>query len=154
MRAVLHDGETIGARWLIGCDGARSAVRHQLGMRLEGKFKGEHFMPGDVEANYDLDRSAMYTSSSRDGGPLIVFPMAGDRLRLIGEADGRTIASLDDLQEFIDRFGLAMRLESAHWLTTFEIRHGQVPRYRATAWAGRSWPAMRRTSTARRAGRA
>ena len=62
MRAVLHDGETIGARWLIGCDGARSAVRHQLGMRLEGKFKGEHFMLGDVEANYDHDRSAMHIS--------------------------------------------------------------------------------------------
>ena len=130
VRAILRDGETIEARWLIGCDGAHSTVRHLLGMRLEGSFVGERFVLGDVEADHDLDRSAMHTFFSRDSGPLIAFPMAGDRLRLIGEADDHTTASLDALQALVDRFGLAMRLKSSHWLTTFEIHHGQVPRYR------------------------
>ena len=129
-RAVLRDGEAVDADWIVGTDGARSTVRHQVGLRLEGSFAGEHFLLGDVEADHDLDRELMHTFFVRDSGPLLVFPMLGDRLRLIAQADGDTKATLDVLQAAVGRCGLDMRLRSAHWLTTFEIRHGQVPRYR------------------------
>ena len=129
-RAVLGDGEAVEADWIVGTDGARSTVRHQVGTRLQGSFAGEHFLLGDVEADHDLDRELMHTFFFvRDSGPLLVFPMRGDRLRLIAQADGDTTATLDVLQAVVDRCGLDMRLRSAHWLTTFENRHGQVPRY-------------------------
>jgi 2-polyprenyl-6-methoxyphenol hydroxylase-like FAD-dependent oxidoreductase len=116
---------------LIGCDGSHSAVRHLLGMRLEGSFVGQRFHLGDVEADYDLERGAMHAFFGSDGGPLLVFPMLGDRVRLIAEAGDDDTVSLDVLHGLADRFGVDMKLRSAHWLTTFEIHHGQVPRYRS-----------------------
>ena len=45
--------------------------------KLEGSFKGERFLLGDVEADYDLDRASMHSYFSSDAGPLLVFPMLG-----------------------------------------------------------------------------
>jgi 2-polyprenyl-6-methoxyphenol hydroxylase-like FAD-dependent oxidoreductase len=38
---------TILARWAVGCDGARSAVRELLGVRAVGKSYARHFVMGD-----------------------------------------------------------------------------------------------------------
>ena len=130
VRATLHDGETIEAGRLVGCDGSHSTVRHLLGMRLEGSFEGQRFFLGDVEAAYDLERDAMHAFFGKDGGPLLVFPMRGDRVRLIAEAGDDGTVSLDVLQGLVGRFGVYMKLTSAHWMTSFEIHHGQVARYR------------------------
>jgi 2-polyprenyl-6-methoxyphenol hydroxylase-like FAD-dependent oxidoreductase len=126
--------ETIEAGWLLGTDGGHSAVRGAIGQRLEGSFKGERFLMGDVEASNDLDRSTMQLSFSSHAGPGMVFPMLGHRVRVIVEitddADAMRPASLDWLREVSAERQLGLRIESAHWLTTFEIHHAQVDRYR------------------------
>lgn len=125
--------ETIRCRYLVGTDGASSAVRHHLGLKLEGSFKGEHFLMGDVDATYDLDTSSMHINASSGAGPIMIFPMIGDRVRIIaaiGQADHGRPASLEWLQRVCDERGLEARVRSPRWLTTFEIHHAQVARYR------------------------
>src|SRR5258705_259955 len=53
--------ETVVTSWVVGADGARSAVRHLLDTKLEGSFKGERFILGDCDAEHDLDEKSMYT---------------------------------------------------------------------------------------------
>jgi 2-polyprenyl-6-methoxyphenol hydroxylase-like FAD-dependent oxidoreductase len=135
VRAHLNCGEEIRADWIVGTDGSHSTVREGLGLRLEGSFKGETFLLGDVEADHDLDRSTMHTFFSRDAGPLMAFPMVGRRLRLIGQIDAgkpdsAAAPTLKQLQAVVDHRTTGFRLESARWITLFEIHHAQVPRYR------------------------
>ena len=130
VRAHLKSGEEIRSDWIAGTDGSHSTVRGALGLRLEGSFKGETFLLGDVEADCDLDRSTMHTFFTADAGPLMVFPMLGRRLRLIGQLDAPAAPTLQELQAVVDHRTAGFRLESARWITLFEIHHAQVPRYR------------------------
>jgi 2-polyprenyl-6-methoxyphenol hydroxylase-like FAD-dependent oxidoreductase len=130
VRAHLNCGEEIRADWIAGTDGSHSTVREAVGLRLEGSFKGETFLLGDVEADHDLDRATMHTFFTREAGPLMVFPMRGRRLRLIGQLDAAAAPTLEELQAVVDQRTAGFRLESARWITLFEIHHAQVPRYR------------------------
>jgi 2-polyprenyl-6-methoxyphenol hydroxylase-like FAD-dependent oxidoreductase len=123
--------ETSEVRWVVGADGGHSSVRRLVGTRLAGSFKGEWFILGDVEGRHELDGSSMY-SYFGPTGPLLVFPMRGNRARLIAQIDGPTAEpTLDALQRIVDqRAGGGIRITESHWLTDFEIHHAQVPAYR------------------------
>jgi 2-polyprenyl-6-methoxyphenol hydroxylase-like FAD-dependent oxidoreductase len=128
--------EQADAAWVIGADGARSTVRAAAGTKLAGSFKGERFILGDVEAEHCLDPSSMYTYFSPDGGPLLVLPMRGSRMRLIAQVhdpDGQPLnlnPGQDELQAIVDARAGGIRITGSHWLTEFEIHHAQVPAYR------------------------
>jgi 2-polyprenyl-6-methoxyphenol hydroxylase-like FAD-dependent oxidoreductase len=139
VRAVLeyeHEGglrEVVASSWLVGADGGHSTVRSLVGERLEGEFKGERFLMGDVDARYELDHASFHMFFSPRFSPGMLFPMVGRRARVIveiGDADRGRAASLEWLQQVADERGLNVELTSAHWLTTFETHHAQVPQYR------------------------
>ncbi len=73
-----EDGSTeqVSAPWVIGADGAHSAVRKMVGTKLAGSFVGERFLLGDVDAEHSLDLDSMHTFFAPDG-PVVVLPMAG-----------------------------------------------------------------------------
>jgi 2-polyprenyl-6-methoxyphenol hydroxylase-like FAD-dependent oxidoreductase len=127
--------ERVSASWVIGADGARSAVRKLVGAKLTGSFVGERFLLGDVEAEHNLDLESMHTFFASDG-PVIVLPMRDGRMRFLAEvhdphdASIETHPTLDDLQEIVDRRIGGIRLLRPHWLTSFEIHHARVPSYR------------------------
>jgi 2-polyprenyl-6-methoxyphenol hydroxylase-like FAD-dependent oxidoreductase len=125
--------EQLVTSFLIGADGAHSAARRLAGSALAGSFHGERFLMGDVETEHDLDPHSMYTFFASHGGPLLVFPMQGQRMRLIAQIDASGSArapSVAWLQQVTDERAGAIQITSAHWLTIFEIHHAQVPAYR------------------------
>ncbi|MDO8211179.1 FAD-dependent monooxygenase [Conexibacter sp. CPCC 206217] len=135
--------EVVSSAWIAGTDGSRSTVRAQVGTRLEGSFKGERFLMGDVETEHQLDPTAIHTFFSAHAAPLIAFPMKGRRMRVIAQQDSAPEGSPDagssasgaaptlaELQAAADRLETGIRLTSSHWLTVFEIHHAQVPQYR------------------------
>ncbi len=127
--------ETAAFDWVVGADGGHSTVRSLVGSKLEGSFKGERFILGDVEAEHDLDTSSMYTYFA-PGGPLLVFPMVGERTRLIAQLADAGDGPIDlnptqeALQQVVDARAPGIRITASHWLTEFEIHHAQVPAYR------------------------
>lgn len=127
--------ETIATSWVVGCDGSHSTVRHLLGTKLEGSFKGERFMLGDCDATHDLDEKSMYTMFAPDG-PVIMMPMRGGRARLMAEIHDPPGTPLnlhptqEDLQRILDERVGGITITKSHWLTCFEIHHGQVAAYR------------------------
>ena len=131
------DGSTeqASASWVIGADGAHSAVRRLVGAKLAGSFVGERFLLGDVDAEHQLDLDSMHTFFAPDG-PVVVLPMRDGRMRFLAEvhdAPGTPMnmhPSQEELQAIIDRRIGGIRVVRSHWLTGFEVRHARVPAYR------------------------
>ncbi|MCA9706327.1 MAG: FAD-dependent monooxygenase [Myxococcales bacterium] len=127
--------ETIRARYVIGADGAHSAVRHGLGLSFRGDAYDTEFILGDVEASGDLPFDQLHLFAARTG-VLIVFPMAEGRIRVmatgfpIDEQAGEL--TLEELQAQVTRLSGRpdFRLERATWLSRFRLHHRGVDRYR------------------------
>ena len=124
---------SVSARWVVGCDGARSTVRHQLRLPFEGDTYGEVWGLADVTIDWSLpyDLGSVFVSPD---GMLVVFPM--------GEGFGRIVVALgdeapdhlelEDLQEMMDRRGPpGVRLSAPRWISVFRIHCRQAPRYRS-----------------------
>jgi len=126
---------TIRARYLVGTDGAASTVRHLIGERLDGSFVGEDFLLGDVEGDHGYERSHFHTFFSPGDTTGLLFPLPGDRVRVFAQLPSGTDpdrqVSVDWLQQALDDRGIALRINRARWLARFELKHGQVPRYRS-----------------------
>ncbi len=125
--------------WLLGCDGAHSAVRHGLGLAFPGEAQGDDWALADVlltgERAPPADELAIYLH--RDG-PFVVFPLPGGRTRLVatvGTSDpGRPPAepTLAQMQALIDgRAGGGFRAVDPVWLSGFRIHERKVADYRA-----------------------
>jgi 2-polyprenyl-6-methoxyphenol hydroxylase-like FAD-dependent oxidoreductase len=131
------DGTTehVDTPWVIGTDGGHSTVRHLVGTKLQGSFKGERFILGDVEVEPHFDNTNMYTYFSPDG-PAVTLPMLGGRVRFLAQihdAPGTPLnlnPAKEQLQKIVDERIGGVTITTPHWLTCFEIHHGQVPAYR------------------------
>ncbi|WP_437734347.1 FAD-dependent monooxygenase [Sorangium sp. So ce1335] len=75
--------EEVRTRWLLGCDGARSAVRKGADIAFEGDTYDDHCMLGDLVVDWPLPDGEIYISPSRRG-VAAAFPVPGDhRFRVI-----------------------------------------------------------------------
>jgi 2-polyprenyl-6-methoxyphenol hydroxylase-like FAD-dependent oxidoreductase len=127
--------EEVGTSWVIGTDGGHSSVRRMVGTKLQGSFKGERFILGDVEVEPHFDNTNMYTYFDADG-PVVTLPMLGGRVRFLAQIHDAPGAPLnvnpttEQLQKIIDERIGGVTITTPHWVTCFEIHHGQVPEYR------------------------
>jgi 2-polyprenyl-6-methoxyphenol hydroxylase-like FAD-dependent oxidoreductase len=129
--------ETVGCRWLAGCDGAQSTVRTALRIPSEG---GEHrtsYALADVDLAWDrAPDTAMLLL--REHGSMQVHPIGPGRWRLAVDcghlqAEGRPVPPTpEDLQDLCDAYlpGPA-RVEAVHWSTYYCVHHRHAARFRA-----------------------
>jgi 2-polyprenyl-6-methoxyphenol hydroxylase-like FAD-dependent oxidoreductase len=127
--------EKVDTSWVIGTDGGHSSVRRLVGTKLEGSFKGERFILGDVEVEPHFDNTNMYTYFDSHG-PVVTLPMVGGRVRFLAQIHDAPGTPLNpqpttaQLQKIVDERIGGVTITTPHWLTSFEIHHGQVPTYR------------------------
>lgn len=73
--------ETLKARWIVACDGARSRVREALGIRAPGKSYDCHFVMGDFTERTALgDEAHLFFKAD---GSVESFPLPGGLRRWI-----------------------------------------------------------------------
>ncbi len=130
--AVLSNGETVRAAWLVGCDGAHSTVRKAIGAEFAGHTYEETYALADVKIDWDVAKNRVSTFFAEDGA-VAVFPMRGDRWRVILTAaeslgDQVTLESVSALAS--RRCGKPVPMSDAVWLAPFRINCRQVERYR------------------------
>ncbi|MFI0961148.1 FAD-dependent monooxygenase [Streptomyces sp. NPDC021080] len=82
LRSASGAEEEVRARYLVGCDGAHSIVRKQLGLTFEGSAFPEEYMLGDVEVDWDLPRGygvrSMHRNENGEVDDLLVcIPLPG-----------------------------------------------------------------------------
>ncbi|WP_437335267.1 FAD-dependent monooxygenase [Sorangium sp. So ce394] len=83
LRRADGSSEEVRARWLLGCDGARSAVRKGADIAFEGDTYDDHCMLGDLIVDWPLPDGDIYISPSRRG-VAAAFPVPGShRFRVI-----------------------------------------------------------------------
>src|SRR5580700_2237895 len=77
--------ETVSADWLVGCDGAHSAVRHCLGATFSGETLNSDWMLADVHMRgYPCPDSEASVYWHRDG-VFVIFPISPGRYRVLAD---------------------------------------------------------------------
>nr|ASV46860.1 pentachlorophenol monooxygenase [uncultured bacterium] len=129
-------GESVRARWLLGCDGGSSRVRKEAGIPFEGKTYDYACMLVDARLDWPLGHGEMFIIPSRHG-VVAAFPMPGEnRYRLSFNlpryGDGGTQPlTLEELQALADRMvPVPTRLSAPTWMTRFRQHCLGVPCYR------------------------
>ncbi len=123
---------TLRASFLVGCDGAHSAVRHQLNLPFEGAEYNDSFMLADIETNETLPADQLQLCPS-ELGPVAIFPMSATRRRIVAiidNAEGEA-PSLDLVRKVLaERAPSGIEARALHWSTYFRIHHRQVAQMR------------------------
>jgi 2-polyprenyl-6-methoxyphenol hydroxylase-like FAD-dependent oxidoreductase len=120
------------ASFVVGCDGAHSAVRHLLSLPFEGAEYEDSFMLADIETNETLPADEMQLCPSEQG-PVAIFPMSATRRRIVAiieniEGDA---PSLDLVRKVLaQRAPSGIEARALHWSSYFRIHHRQVAQLR------------------------
>ena len=127
--------ETVRTPWLIGCDGAHSAVRHGLAVPFEGSTEPSDWLLGDIRLDGGLPPDEITICWQADG-VLALFPIVGGRYRVIADVglaptETSPPPELADIQRMLDERGPpGLRAHNPFWLSRFRINERKVKEYR------------------------
>ena len=131
----LDDGNEVDAGWVIGADGAHSAVRKALAVGFPGVPLVERFLLADVHA--DLDRPRDAASAWLRGTKLLAaFPLPGDDLWRVMAPAPTEFGDEPQQEEIVDFLAGRLRAEAggsirtAEWTSVFRIQRRLADTYR------------------------
>ncbi|MEV4809620.1 FAD-dependent oxidoreductase [Micromonospora avicenniae] len=128
------DDQALRARFVVGADGMRSAVRQIAGIGFAGQTGAESFVLADVRVHSDLprDEAALFLARS---GPLIWAPLPDGVVRLVAAVrQAAAEPGPADLQSLLDERGPARqpdRVTEVLWASRFRVHHRVADTYRA-----------------------
>jgi 2-polyprenyl-6-methoxyphenol hydroxylase-like FAD-dependent oxidoreductase len=127
VNAVLTNGETVRAQYLIGCDGAHSEVRKTLELSLQGDALEEKTSTvADLEVP-TLDRNDWHVWPFAKGGAIGLCPLPGTSLfQFTGKAE---ITVSGGLEEIVFQ-ATGHRVERVAWSSSYRPTVRMVERYR------------------------
>lgn len=132
---TLADGEDVRAKYVVGSDGAHSAVRRMIGVEFVGKQYETHILLADVRLTTPPD-DPMFARTNSDGA-VIVVPFGDGWFRAIAWDRERERVPLDQpvtLAEMRDAFvriaGEDFGMSEPRWSTRFLSERRQAARYR------------------------
>lgn len=131
--------ESVRCRWVIGCDGARSAVRKAAGIPFAGSTYRDEFIMADAELDWALPHGELYAFPS-PAGLFAAFSMPGEnRYRIFGnvtpDPNGPSAEysepTHDQFQALLkERVPFDADIVKEHWVTSYRVHARVVPRYR------------------------
>jgi 2-polyprenyl-6-methoxyphenol hydroxylase-like FAD-dependent oxidoreductase len=135
-RVRLSDGseERVRSRYLIGCDGAHSAVRHAVGLPFEGTNYDSVIFLADVKIDGEEFVKSRITNFTSRRGFVSVLPFLGEYSRIFAvdfakqhRAPNEEL-TLPDLQNTVDAIvPMKLTIREPRWLTRFYAPSRQVP---------------------------
>lgn len=135
------DTATVRARYVVGCDGARSRVRQAIGGRLHGDAAHQAWGVMDILANTDFPdvRQKCLIASATEGNILILPREGGYLFRMYVELDKlnpdeRVTDRKLQAQDIIDAANRIMRpysidVKQVVWWSIYEIGHRLTDRF-------------------------
>jgi 2-polyprenyl-6-methoxyphenol hydroxylase-like FAD-dependent oxidoreductase len=131
--------ETLRCRWVIGCDGAHSAVRKATGIPFSGSTYRDEFIMADAELDWKLPHGGLYGFPS-PAGIFAAFSMPGEnRYRIFGNfppgPEGPSAEysepTHEEFQAMVDeRVPFPAKVVKEYWVTRYRVHSRTVPRYR------------------------
>jgi 2-polyprenyl-6-methoxyphenol hydroxylase-like FAD-dependent oxidoreductase len=125
-----HKGQRIiiKASFVVGCDGAHSAIRHLLNIPFAGAEYKDSFVLADIDTNDAVPASELLLCPS-EFGPVAIFPMSSTRRRIVAsieEPEG-DVPSLELVQRILaQRAPTIAKAHGLHWSSYFRIHHRHV----------------------------
>ena len=135
LRKTSGETETLTADWLVGCDGAHSAVRHGLGFTFDGTTQPSDWYLADGHITGLDGQDRLHIFWHKDG-ILAFFPITQGRWRVVAdlgpaEENGRHAdPTLEEIQSLLTQRGSgAIVIKDAYWLAAFRINERKVSQY-------------------------
>src|SRR6266436_6687409 len=130
------DGQEVDceAKYIAGCDGARSIVRDTIGTGFPGGTYRQIFYVADVEAAGAAANGELHVDLD-EADFLGVFPLAGaGRARLIGtvrdaRADRADTLTFEDISDRAINH-LKLKVTKINWFSTYHVHHRVTQRFR------------------------
>jgi 2-polyprenyl-6-methoxyphenol hydroxylase-like FAD-dependent oxidoreductase len=137
LRRAGGDEQQVEARYLAGCDGAHSLVRHQLGMGFGGGTYDHIFYVADVQSRGQAANGEIHLSL--ETSDFVIFLGYDDHGR------GRLVGTIRDergeLGEAAGALGfkdvshramasLGLEVDEVHWFSTYRVHHRVSDHYR------------------------
>ena len=127
--------QTIRGKYLAGCDGAGSPVRHGLGLTFAGSTFERLFYVADARVDWALPHDALHVCLARDVF-VAFFPMKGeDRYRIVGTfPEGRNeeqgeIVYEEIEQEIKDKAKLKLEISDVKWFSLYKVHSRHVNKF-------------------------
>lgn len=123
--------EEVRAAWLLGCDGAHSAVRHLAGIPFEGAPYEDVFDQADLKIRWERAPDQGFVHF-REQGAVVFFPLPRGRYRIIcvGGARPAHDPTLADFQRLLDEVAPGAEAHDPDWIVRFRLHLRMVPRMR------------------------
>lgn len=132
------DGDTnrIEAKFLVGCDGAKSIVRHTLGMTFEGSTFERLFYVADTQIEWEFPHDSLYVCLAQNTITAF-FPMTGgeNRFRIVGtfpEDESRREGEIlyeEIEQQIIEDTQLDLDIHDVNWFSVYKVHSRRVNKF-------------------------
>lgn len=124
----------IRAGYVVGCDGAHSRVRHELGVPFDGHPYIQDWLLADVSLDWTRPADEAHAFFTAGGLPLICFPMRDHKWRVTVPFAGDRGAgppSLSEIQQLVDmRAPEPIAVSDPSWLANFRCHRRSTEVYR------------------------
>ncbi|MFK0692716.1 FAD-dependent monooxygenase [Mesorhizobium sp. IMUNJ 23033] len=125
--------ETVGAAYLVGCDGARSAVRHGLAIGFPGGTYEQSFYVADVDGSGAVTPNGMDTTVSAYGFAIVMPVRQSGSLRLIGVVpkahEANETITFEAIRADVER-DTGIAVDKVNWFSTYRVHHRVAERFR------------------------
>ncbi|CAN5708000.1 FAD-dependent monooxygenase [soil metagenome] len=130
-----HASQLIEAKYLVGCDGPKSLVRHALGLSFEGSTFERLFYVADVQIDWKFSHDALHGCLARNS-IVAFFPMKGEKCyRIVGAfPEGFDKDEGEVLFEEIERrikeeAEIALDITHVKWFSTYKVHTRHVNKF-------------------------
>jgi 2-polyprenyl-6-methoxyphenol hydroxylase-like FAD-dependent oxidoreductase len=127
--------QTIEAKYLVGCDGAKSPVRHALKLDFEGSTFERTFYVADAQVDWSFSHDALHVCLSKNSF-VIFFPLKGEeRYRIVGVfpeefAKDEGDVLYEEIEARIkDEAKLELDIHDVEWFSTYKVHTRRVSRF-------------------------
>src|SRR4051812_4704370 len=127
--------ETLQAEFLVGCDGAKSVVRHSLGIEFGGSTLDRLFYVADVRIDWDFPHDSLYVCLARTTITAFFLMPGEKRYRIVGtfpeghEADEEKILYEEIEKQIIADTELKLDITDVNWFSVYRVHSRAVNKF-------------------------
>jgi 2-polyprenyl-6-methoxyphenol hydroxylase-like FAD-dependent oxidoreductase len=133
---TLRDGQRLRGDYVVGCDGARSAVRKFAGIGFSGRSFDDRFLIADVRAElpFPSERRFFFDPPHNPGRQVLIHPQPDDEWRMDWQVSSETDPTQERESGRLDeriRAIVGNRPFELAWLTAYRFHERVAERFRA-----------------------
>ncbi|MGA9997508.1 MAG: FAD-dependent monooxygenase [Pyrinomonadaceae bacterium] len=127
--------QIIEGKYLVGCDGPKSPVRHALGLSFEGSTFERLFYVADVQIDWKFSHDALHVCLAKNS-VVAFFPMRGEnRWRIVGafpeghDKDEGEILYEEIEQRIKEEAEIELEISHVNWFSVYKVHTRHVEKF-------------------------